>query len=107
MVLEQWGCVTGETKVNASDARVIVFGDRSGNWIDEAEQSDFAGLEEPFAVIHKAIQFNSIQFNTPTGETDAHAETRPAQTHTYSIHKATLNVLYRERNKDAAPRART
>jgi ribonuclease HI len=73
MVLEQWGSVTGETKVKAADARVVIFGERSGQWIDEAEQSDFAGLEEPFAVIHKT----------------------------------TLDVLYQERNKDAAPGART
>jgi len=73
MILEQWGSVTGETKVRAADPRVVIFGERSGTWLDEAEQSDFAGLEEPFAVIHKA----------------------------------TLHVLLQERNRDAAPGART
>ena len=56
MVLERWREVTGETKVKASDGRVVLMGDRSGTWLDDAEQSEFAGLETPFAVIHKATQ---------------------------------------------------
>ena len=53
-VLERWREVTGETKLRGSDGRVTLFGDRSGTWLDETEQGEFAGLEEPFAIIHKA-----------------------------------------------------
>ena len=52
-----WRELTGERKIKEDDDRVIVFGDRSGTWLDEAEQSEFAGLQEPFAVMHKAVLF--------------------------------------------------
>ena len=50
----------------------MLFGDRSHTWPDEAACSQFAGLEEPFAVVHKAM----------------------------------LHIFLKERNKDAAPRAK-
>ena len=53
MVLGRWRRVTGETKVVATDGRVALFGDRSSTWTCDAEWSTWAGLEEPFAVIHK------------------------------------------------------
>ena len=53
-VLERWREVTGETKLRGSDGRVTLFGNRSGTWLDETEQGEFAGLEEPFAIVHKA-----------------------------------------------------
>ena len=55
LVLEPWRRVTGETRLAPSDGRVVLFGDRSGTWQCEAEQGAFAGLEEPFSVIHKAV----------------------------------------------------
>ena len=33
--------------------RVALLGDRTGTWLDEAEQAEFAGLETPFAIVHK------------------------------------------------------
>ena len=41
--------------MTANDSRVVLFGDRSGTWRCDAERSAFAGLEEPFSVIHKAV----------------------------------------------------
>ena len=53
MTLKQWREVTGETKVKASEGRITLLGDRSCTWLDDAEQSEWAGLEEPFAILHK------------------------------------------------------
>ena len=53
LVLKQWGELTGETKLKQSDGRVVLLGDRAGTWLDEAEQAEFAGLETPFAIVHK------------------------------------------------------
>ena len=53
-VFKQWRELTGEGLVKASEARIVIFGDRSCIWSDESDQSEFAGLEEPFAIIHKA-----------------------------------------------------
>ena len=52
LVLRQWRDVTGEVKLRADDARVCLFGDRSGTWATEAEQGEWAGLDEPFLVSH-------------------------------------------------------
>lgn len=35
------------------DGRITLLGDRSCTWLDDAEQSEWAGLEEPFAILHK------------------------------------------------------
>ena len=51
--MARWRALTGENRVKASDPRVVLLGDRSMLWLDDAEQSEFAQLEEPFAVIHK------------------------------------------------------
>ena len=61
--------MTGETKIRETDGLVVLFGYRGGTWLDEAEQAQFAGLEEPFAVVHKV----------------------------------TLYVIAKERDRDAAP----
>ena len=53
LVLSSWGDVTGESKIKPTDGLVVLFGDRSGTRLDEAEQAQFSGLEEPFAVLHK------------------------------------------------------
>ena len=53
LVLKQWGELIGETKLKQSDGRVVLLGDRTGTWLDEAEQAEFAGLETPFAIVHK------------------------------------------------------
>jgi ribonuclease HI len=53
LILKQWGELTGETKLKQSDGRVALLGDRTGTWLDEAEQAEFAGLETPFAIVHK------------------------------------------------------
>ena len=53
LLLYQWRTVTGEVKVTADLGRIILFGDRSGTWADMAAQSEWAGLEEPFAIMHK------------------------------------------------------
>ena len=55
LVLEPWRRITGEARLAPSDGRVVLFGDRSGTWRCEAEQGAFAGLEEVFSVIHKAV----------------------------------------------------
>ena len=54
LVLEPWRRVTGETRLTADAGRLVLLGDRSGTWQCEAEEGAFAGLEEPFAVLHKA-----------------------------------------------------
>ena len=61
--MERWREVTGETKLRGSDGRVTLFGNRSGTWLDETEQGEFAGLEEPFAIVHKA---QGLGFNVDT-----------------------------------------
>jgi len=73
MTLRQWRSVTGENKVTADKALITLLGDRSGTWLDDVEQSEYAALEEPFAVIHKA----------------------------------TLHAIKLERDRDAAPHAKT
>ena len=73
LVMASWRAVTGETKVCATDGRAALLGDRSGTWLTEADEAEWAGLEEPWAVAHKA----------------------------------TLHVLFTERNRDAAPHAPT
>ena len=52
LALAAWRSATGETKVKTTD-RIVLFGDRSGTWLDESEEAAFAGLEEPFAILHK------------------------------------------------------
>ena len=37
-----------------NDGRTVLLGDRSWTWIDESEEGEFAGLEEPFPILHKA-----------------------------------------------------
>ena len=61
LVLSSWRDVTGESKIKPTDGLVVLFGDRSGTWLDEAEQAEFAGLEEPFAVIHKITLHTILQ----------------------------------------------
>ena len=34
---------------------MCLLGDRSGTWASEAEEGQWAGLEEPFAVMHKVV----------------------------------------------------
>ena len=53
MTLKQWGEVTGEKKIKATEGRITLLGDRSCTWLDDSEQSEWAGLEEPFAILHK------------------------------------------------------
>ena len=54
LVFAQWRAVTGEKKIDTSQGRVALFGDRSGTWASESEEGEFAGLDEPWAVVHKA-----------------------------------------------------
>jgi ribonuclease HI len=70
LVLRQWRDITGESKLKATDGRVVLLGDRTGHWLDETEEAEFAGLETPFAIMHKA----------------------------------TLHIIKKERDKDAASR---
>ena len=51
--------------------RLVLFGDRSATWATEAEQSAFAGLEPPFATIHKTTQHVLLE------ERDRDAAPRP------------------------------
>ena len=53
-ITHQWRQITGEGLIKATDPRVCLFGDRSMCWYSETDQSEFAQLEEAFAVIHKA-----------------------------------------------------
>ena len=53
LVLAQWRAVTGEATVTADQGRVVLLGDRSVGWKTEADEAEWAGLEEPFAIIHK------------------------------------------------------
>ena len=53
-VLQYHYCtVTGETKVRETDIELIIFGSRDHTWLDEHEQGEWAGLEAPFAILHK------------------------------------------------------
>ena len=71
IVLERWRRITGETRLRADDGRLVLFGDRSATWATEAEQSAFAGLEPPFATIHKTTQHVLLE------ERDRDAAPRP------------------------------
>ena len=55
LMMQKWRDSTGERKIKGDDARLAILGDRSHTWLDETEQSEFAGLEEPFAMLHKAV----------------------------------------------------
>lgn len=52
-VTDAWRATTGETKLDPTNPRTVLMGDRSAHWLDETEEAEFAGLEEPWAVIHK------------------------------------------------------
>ena len=53
LVLAQWRIVTGETKVTTDHGRITLLGDRSCTWATEADEAEWAGLEEPWAILHK------------------------------------------------------
>ena len=55
LVLCAWRTVTGEKKVT-SHGRIVLLGDRSVSWETEAEQAEWAGLEQPWAIVHKVTQ---------------------------------------------------
>ena len=44
--------MTGEVKVTRH-GRIVLLGDRSVSWETEADEAEWAGLEEPFAIVHK------------------------------------------------------
>ena len=48
-----WHATTGETKLDPTNPRTVLMGDRSAHWLDATEEAEFAGLEEPWAVVHK------------------------------------------------------
>ena len=52
LVLHQWRTVTGEVKVTRH-GRIVLLGDRRVSWETEADETEWAGLEEPFAIVHK------------------------------------------------------
>ena len=52
-IADAWRATTGETKLDPTNPRTVLMGDRSAHWLDETEEAEFAGLEEPWAVIHK------------------------------------------------------
>ena len=45
--------MTGEAKVTTEHGRIVLLGDRSVSWETEADQAEWAGLEEPWAIVHK------------------------------------------------------
>ena len=53
LILAQWREVTGEKKVTADHGRIVLFGDRSCTWASAAEEGEWAGLAEAFAIVHK------------------------------------------------------
>ena len=53
LITAQWRDVTGEAKITADHGRVVLLGDRSGTWAAETDEAEWAGLEEPWAVVHK------------------------------------------------------
>ena len=48
-----WRATTGETKLDPTNPRTVLMGDRSAHWLYETEEAEFAGLEEPWAVIRQ------------------------------------------------------
>ena len=54
LVFTAWRAVTGEVKIRTDDGRAVLLGDRSGTWATEADEAEWAGLEEPWAICHKA-----------------------------------------------------
>jgi ribonuclease HI len=56
-VLHAWRDVTGERKLSETSGLVVLFGYRASTWLDESERAEFAGLEEPFAVVHKVTLY--------------------------------------------------
>ena len=53
LVLAQWRAVTGESKIVAGNGRIVLFGDRGCTWSSETEEAEWAGLAEPWHVLHK------------------------------------------------------
>ena len=45
--------MTGEATVTTEHGRIVLLGDRSVSWAAEADQAEWAGLEEPWAIVHK------------------------------------------------------
>ena len=79
LVLGQWRAVTGEAKVTTRHGRIVLFGDRSAVWDTEAEEAEWAGLEEPWAIVHKAtLQVMCLKNGT---EMPLHSRARAAPQH--------------------------
>ena len=53
LTFAQWREVTGKTRVSTQHGRITLLGDRSCTWETEADEAEWAGLEEPWAILHK------------------------------------------------------
>ena len=52
-VLRAWRETTGEARLQKTDHKLLLFGSRDHTWREERDQSEFAGLEAAFAIVHK------------------------------------------------------
>ena len=101
LLLHQWREVTGESKLKATDGRVVLLGDRTGQWLDEAEQGEFAGLEVPFAIMHKAtLHILKEERDKDAACRDPHRPRRTAS-QLYQVVASTCERIMRERWQDA------
>ena len=67
MLLQQWREVTGEHKLKGDNQILAMFGDRSTTWLLAEEEAEWAGLEEPFALMHKAFLHTvRVEYETET-----------------------------------------
>ena len=107
MLLHQWRTVTGESKLKATDGRVVLLGDRTGQWLDEAEQAEFAGLEAPFAIMHKAALHLIKQERDKDAACRNPGRPRRTAAQLYQMVAAAYARIVRERWYDARARRHT
>lgn len=79
LTLAAWGEVTGEKKLRSSQGRVVLFGDRSQTWATEAEEAEWAGLEEPWAIVHKVVLHTLFEERNKDAAPHARARRTAAQ----------------------------
>ena len=82
--------MTGEVGIEARHGRIVLFGDRSCTWETEADEAEWAGLEEPFALMHK------IALHTIVQERNKDAAPRPGRRRTASeLYQKIQSVMQR------------
>ena len=104
LLTTQWREVTGETKITADHGRVVLLGDRSGTWATEADEAEWAGLEEPWAVMHKVALH--VLFLERNKDAAPHPPTRRTAQQLYQTVQTTVQRIVNMRWRTAVAKRR-